>query len=109
MGGMEEPSLFREIAQMAWLLTRVLVAIASVMGLLLLLSQLNGVLGWWIFWGLVSVALVVYAGWQSYTWKKQDWKRQQEQDQRDRQWQERERQWQERHRQWREARERRRA
>jgi len=49
-------------------------AIASVLELLLLLIQLNGVLGCWIFWGLVNVALIVYAGWQSSTWKKRDWK-----------------------------------
>jgi len=82
---MEEPSLFREIAQMAWLLTRVLVAIASVIALFVLLVQHNLAIGLLAFWSLVVIAQIVYAGWQSYTWKKET---QQYRDERDRQWRE---------------------
>jgi len=92
---MEEPSLFREIGHVAWVVTKVLVAIASVIALFLLLFQHHLFIGLSVFWSLVVIAQIVYAGWQSYTWKKS------QQDQ--------EAQWHERDREWREARERLRA
>jgi hypothetical protein len=86
MAAMNEPSLPREIGRVAWFMIRALLIIALITGLLFLSLWIHPVIGAWIWCGLVLIGQVVYYGWQNYQGKRSDWKRQQEQEERDRQW-----------------------
>jgi len=85
MAEIEKPSFSREIGRMAWYLTKVLVPFALFTGLLFFFLRNHPIIGLLIWCGLLVVGQIVYAGWQSYKWKKDDWKRQ-EQEELERQW-----------------------
>lgn len=81
---MREPNLYWEIGKTAWSITKVLLVVAAVIGLVVLLLKNHPVIAIWVICGLTIVGQIVYYGWQDYKWKKKDWDRQQEEERRNR-------------------------
>ena len=84
MALMEKPSLFKEIGKVAWYTAKVLGCFALVIGLLFWLFRDRPIVGTAVLCGLFVVCGIVLLGWQTYKWKKRDWERQLEQEERDR-------------------------
>ena len=77
---MKEPSLLREIGRVAWYITKALVPMVVLTGLLFYLLRNHPVIAMWAWCGLLLVSQIVYYGWQDYKWKKRDWQRQQQEE-----------------------------
>jgi hypothetical protein len=90
---MDEPSLLREIAKVAWLMTKIGLSLVSAMGLMFLLFRRHPLLGIYAFWGLFLAGFAAFGGWTVYKDKKRDFE-----------WRKRD---EERHLEWNEARARR--
>ena len=84
---MEEPSLLREIGKVAWFMTKLIVALVSVVGFFALLFRRHPLLGYGVFWGLVFVGQIIFYGWMNYKKnKKKDLEWRKRDEERDRQW-----------------------
>ena len=78
-----EPSLAREILAAAWGLAKILAIVAAavfVAGLILWPLRQNTAAFISACYGLMLVAMVVFAGWQSWKWKKRDYERERERE-----------------------------
>jgi fatty acid desaturase len=84
----EEPKLWKEIGDVAWLMTKIVGGVAILVAVFFFAFRHHPLIGVCVFYALVLIGQVIYAGHQSYRWKKADFKRQCENQERDRQWEE---------------------
>jgi type VI protein secretion system component VasK len=80
MPEMKEPSLSREIGRVAWLMAKLLVSLALLIGLLYFLLPSHPIIAAWILSGLMVAGQIVFYGWQNYKWKKENWEREQKEE-----------------------------
>jgi hypothetical protein len=84
----EEPKLWKEIGDAAWMMTKIVGGLAILMTVLFFTFRYHPLIGMCTLYALVLIGLVIQGGYQSYRWKKADFKRQLQNEERDRQWEE---------------------
>lgn len=85
MPNSEEPNLYQEVRRTAWIVTKVLMIVAAIIGPVVLLLKNHTVIATWVICGITIVGQIVYYGWRDYKWKKKDWDRRQEEERQNRQ------------------------
>lgn len=78
MANTEDPSLWKEIGKLAWILFKAAAGVCGLAAVTILPLRNRPTLGLILFYCIGLAGLVIYMGWQSYNDKKANLKRQRE-------------------------------